>query len=66
VTITAKPGVKLEIPDGKVIENKVSFPKIHTLTGLSRILQFKKKNQSSSVLIFLREVCGNFEVKRLH
>ncbi|KAM0887446.1 hypothetical protein ACQ4PT_029023 [Festuca glaucescens] len=35
VTITAKPGVKLEIPDGAVIENKVSFAKIHTLTGLS-------------------------------
>jgi hypothetical protein len=52
VTITAKPGVKLEIPDGKVIENKVSFTKIHTLTGLSRILQFKKKKSKFECAYF--------------
>jgi hypothetical protein len=49
VTITAKPGVKLEIPDGTVIENKVYFLKRHTLVDLKNFAVLKQ----ADALVFL-------------
>jgi hypothetical protein len=42
VAITGKPGVKLETPDGTVLKNKVSFPRMHTFVDLSRICSLSK------------------------
>jgi hypothetical protein len=55
VTITAKPGVKLEIPDGTVIEKKVYFLRRHTLVDLKNFEVLKQTDALVFIcLMFIR------------